>query len=211
MLKGQHHMTNTSPLQGRDRKISRQTIELRLNDIHDLFALPRHNAFQENYLPLSGVDQIALELKLARRHQESHVTIILPPSADQGRDLHAEVQVALRRYCDNRLDNLTIHLKARQINVVRSLQTGVIILGISLALAAGISNWRFLAPWLRMLLSNSISIFGSVALWSPTDAFLFGMRPLYNDIKIFKTIRDIDFDIQFEKPDLVAVTASTLT
>jgi len=43
-----------------------------------------------------------------------------------------------------------------------------------------------------------------VALWSPTDAFLFGIRPLYNDFHIYEAIRDMTFDIQYEKPNVYA-------
>ncbi len=176
-------------------------ITLGLHDIHDLFALPRHNAFHENYLPLSGVDQIALQLKYARLRNGLHVTIVLPEGTNQEPDLHAEVQTAIQRYCNTRINNLMFELKARQLTVIRSLQVGVLVLGISLALAAAVSRTEFLVDWLRNLLANSISIFGTVALWTPADAFLFGMRPLYNDIHICQAISDMTFDIQYEKFD----------
>ncbi len=190
-------MTYLSPSEQRGKRtLPLHLITLKLKEVHDLFAMPRHNAFQENYLPLSGIDQIAQEMKLTRPREAIQVNIVLPENAAQGSDLHAEVQAAIQRYCDHRLANLAVDLKARQVTVIRSLQIGVVILGISLALAAAISNADFLAPWLRTLLSNSVSIFGSVALWSPADAFLFGMRPLYNEIRTYKAIRDINFEIQ---------------
>ena len=181
------------------------SVTLRLNDIHDLFALPRHNAFQDNYLPLSGVDQIALQLRYARLRKGLHVTFILPESADQDPNLHTEIQAALQRYCNVRLDNLLVELKARRLSVVRSLQVGVLILGVCLAVAAAISRTEGIVDWLRTLLSNSISIFGSVALWSPADAFLFGLRPMYADVRIYYAIRDMTFDIQYEEPDAIPV------
>lgn len=180
-------------------------VTLRLHDIHDLFALPRHNAFHENYLPLSGVDQIALQLKYARLRNGVHVTLILPEGTNQEPNLHAEVQTAIHRYCNTRIHNLMYELKARQLTVIRSLQVGVMVLGISLALAAAVSRTEFLVDWLRNLLSNSISIFGTVALWTPADAFLFGMRPLYNDIHICQAIAEMTFDIQYEKFDPTVV------
>ncbi len=176
------------------------SVTLRLNDIRDLFAMPRHNAFLDNYLPLAGIDQIALQLRYARLRNGLHVTFILPESADNDPNLHSEIQAALQRYCNIRLDNILIELMARRLTVVRSLQVGVLILGISLALAATISRAEGIVEWLRTLLSNSISIFGSVALWSPADAFLFSMRPLYNDLEIYRAIRKMTFDIQYEKP-----------
>ena len=176
------------------------SVTLRLNHIHDLFAMPRHNAFQDNYLPLAGIDQIALQLRYARLRNGLHVTFILPTSDDEGTDLHAEIQAALQRYCNVRLDNLLIDLMTRRLTVVRSLQVGVLILGICLALAATISRAEGIVEWLRTLLSNSVSIFGSVALWSPADAFLFSMRPMYNGIEICSAVREMTFDIQYEKP-----------
>lgn len=191
-------MRSLPPLQRRNNHAPPQEVTQRLDSIHDLFALPRHNPFHENYLPLSGIDQLALRLKYARLNNGVHVTFELPPDAAPAAPSHDEVHAALQRYCDARLGNLLLELKARKLTVVRSLQIGVIILGISLGLAAAISNMEFFAPWLRTLLSNSISIFGSVALWSPADGFLFGMRPLYTDIRIYRAIRDMTFDIQYE-------------
>ena len=183
----------------RNNRLSPRTITVRLHDLHDLFAMPRHNAFLENYLPLSGIDQIAQELKLMRSHEIVKVNFVLPQLTEPVGDQHAQVQSAIQRYCDNRLRSLIIDLKVWQVSVIRSLQIGVVILGVSLGLAAAISRTESIVSWLRTLLSNSISIFGSVALWSPADAFLFGMRPLYNEIRTYKAIRDIDFDIQYEK------------
>ena len=185
-------------------------VTLKLNHINDLFAMPRHNAFQDNYLPLSGIDQIALQLKYARLRYGLHVTFVLPDETNDGTDIHAEVQAALTRYCNIRLDNLILELRARKLTVVRSLQVGVLILGGCLALAAAVSRTEGIVEWLRTLLSNSISIFGSVALWSPADAFLFSMRPLGNDIQIYSAIRDMTFDIQYETPDAIPVITNKL-
>ena len=197
-----------SSFEDRDSKMSTRTITVRLHDLHDLFAMPRHNAFLDNYLPLSGIDQIAQEMKLMRRHESIRVSFVLPQPGDPVGDQHAEVRAAIQRYCDVRPNNLIVDLKVRQISVIRSLEIGIIILGITLGLAAAISRTESIVSWLRTLLSNSISIFGSVALWSPADAFLFGMRPLYNEIRTYKAIRDIDFDIHYENAASDPVTAN---
>jgi hypothetical protein len=196
-------MSQSSP---RSNRMLPYNITLRLNDIHDLFALPRYNAFQENFLPLSGIDQLAHQLKLAQiRHNGLHVTFMLPESAKQDRIQESEVQTAIQRYCNARLNHLMIELKARQLNIIRSLEVGVIILGISLALAAAISHSETIIEWLRTLLSNSIGIFGSVALWSPADAFLFGIRPLYHELHVYRAIGVMRFDIQYEEPNSTSI------
>ncbi len=201
-------MSQLSPLQQRKDKFSPHLVTLRLHDIRDLFSMPRHDAFQENYLPLSGIDQIALNMKFARPRYGLHVTLILPVTDNQTTDQQADIQAAIERYCNARLNYLTLELKSRKISTVRSLQGGLVILGISLALAAAITQIEGMADWLRMLLSNTISIFGTVALWSPTDAFLFGLKPLYNDIRVYSAIRDMTFEVQYEQPDSMPVTVN---
>jgi hypothetical protein len=196
------------PLPPRRPNAKPHNVTLRLNDIHDLFTPPRHNAFNDNYLPLSGIDQIALQLKLVHARGSVHTTFILPAQANQEPNLHAEIQAAIQRYCNIRLEYFMIELKSRQSNVIRSIEVGVIILGISLALAATISHAERIVEWLRMLLSNSISIFGSVALWSPADAFLFGIRPLYNDIHVCQAICQMTFDIQYEQSGSTPITTA---
>ena len=179
--------------------------------MHDLFALPRHDAFKVDYLPISGIDQIALQLRKARLKHGLHVTFILPENANQAVDLQADVQAAIARYTNIRLHNLIVELKARQLTVIRSIQVGLLILGGSLVLAAAITRSEVIVEWLRMLLANAVSIFGSVALWSPADAFLFGIRPLYNDIHIYHAIHDMTFDIQYEKTTPDSLLESTIT
>jgi hypothetical protein len=184
------------------------TLTLKLNDLHDLFVPPRLNPFHDDYLPMNGVDQIALQLRQARLHDGLHVTFLLSAPVEHEDALKAEVQTAIKRYCNTRLDYLAFDLKARQQTVIRSLEIGLMILAGSLALGAAITRSETMSEAVRTLLSNVVGIFGSVALWSPTDAFLFGIRPMYHDVRNYRAIRDMTFDIQYDQLDPTPLAAS---
>jgi hypothetical protein len=201
-------MSRTGTRQGRGGRSTTHSITLKLNDLHDLFSPPRLNPFRDDYLPLNGVDQIALQLRKARLRDGLHVTFVLPAPVDHEDELKAEVQTAIKRYCDTRLEYLLYDLKARQLAVIRSLEIGLAILAGSLALGAAITRSETMSEAIRTLLSNAVSIFGSVALWSPADAFLFGIRPMYHDVSNYRAIRDMTFGIEYEKLDPTSVAAS---
>lgn len=175
-------------------------ITLKLNDIQDLFVSPSRNPYEPKYMPMPVIDELMLKLKLAHLKHGLHVTFLMPASAGHPAELEHQIKAGLKRYCDVALAHLHIELEAKNRSVIMSLEIGLGILAASLGLAAAVSNFGFLAEWLRNLLSNAISIFGSVALWSPVDAFLFGIRPLYKNVRICKAISHMHFEVQLDKP-----------
>jgi len=80
-------------------------------------------------MPLSGIDQIALQLRVMRPRRLVHVHFMVPVGTESSANVHAQIEAAIKRYCDVRLSNLSIELKARQLTVIRGLQTGVIVSG----------------------------------------------------------------------------------
>lgn len=178
--------------------MTQRSLTVKLNTIQHLFWASQLDAFQPAYQPDSGIDQIVLSLKSGRLNGDLHVTFLLPAAEESNVHLKAEVDAALKRYCTVQIQKRSAALHAKHQSVVRRLLIGLLILGLALGLAAAISNAEFIASWLRNLLSNSISILGTVALWSPVDNFLFGLSPLARDVKIYQVIKSMTFDIQFQ-------------
>lgn len=174
-----------------------RTLTLNLNHIHELFAPVQHDPFHDHYRLNSGIEEIAAYLKSEGRAVHLHIVIVLPHSAENTADLQEATRKAVERYCDVRIQRQEREYSTRRHNVVRSLQIGLAILGGSLALATVVSNSPHLSDALRNLLSNALSIFGTVALWSPTDAFLFGLRPIAVELRTYQPIRASTFEIQF--------------
>jgi hypothetical protein len=174
-------------------------VRLNLNDVRDLFVPTKLDPFHPNYHHLSGMEQIRLALKNGPRHHPPLAAIVrLPASAANQSNLQAETEAAIGRYCAVRIAALHDEAQSRKKATLANLRIGIIILGLSLGLAAAVSNVDLLASWLRTLLSNSIGILGTVALWSPADAFLFGLRPLYGDLKLYKTIKQMTVTLEFD-------------
>jgi hypothetical protein len=173
-------------------------ITLKLNNIHDLFAPIQVDPFDANFHILSGMERILLFLEADQSlYNRLRATLILPDSVPDTDIRKAEIQAAITRYCDVHISIAHDELRSRQRDTRRSLRIGILLLGISLGLAAAISKTTFMASWLQTLVSNSIGILGTVALWSPVDALLFGSRPLYKEIRLYNTIKHMTFEIQF--------------
>lgn len=180
--------------------MTQRSLTVKLNTPQHLFEPSQQDAFQADYYPDSGIDQIVLCLQSGRLNDDLHVTFLLPASEKANVHLNAGIDAALKRYCAVQIQKRSALFHSQRQSVVRRLLIGLLLLGLGLGLAAAISTTELISPWLRNLLSNSISILGTVALWSPVDNFLFGLSPLARDVKIYQAIEKMTFDIQF-KPD----------
>lgn len=178
-------------------KDARQSISIQLRRIEDLFSVPAVNPFDAGYQTASGIDQIAARLSVMRLRRGLNITVGLPASAPRPEGLTAAAQTAIQRYCDATLADRQLDLAARRRRTWRNLGVGLLILAASLGLGAGITSLDFLSAGLRALLSNAVSILGTVALWTPVDAWLFGLRPLQSMIRIYTAIRNATVVIQY--------------
>ena len=174
---------------------ARESISIELRRIEDLFSASVVDPFHPDYQIASGMDQIAARLGVMRLRRELNIRICLPASAPRPDDLDTAVRGAITRYCDAAISAARAGLAARRRAIQRHLGVGVLILGISLALGAGVSNLQFLSAGIRTLLSNAISILGTVALWSPIDAWLFGLGPFHTSIRIHTAIRNAAVEV----------------
>lgn len=181
----------------RGRRQHTHPLTLHLNTIHELFEPVQHDPFHTHYRLVSGIDEIAAYLKSEGRDVKLHVIIMLPPNDQPSAELQQATLKAVERYCDVRIQRLRRDYATRRHNVIRSLQIGVGILAASLGLATLITNSPHISDGLRNLLSNALSIFGTVALWSPADAFLFGLRPMAVEQRTYEAIRTSTFEIQY--------------
>jgi hypothetical protein len=179
-------------------KDARQSISIQLRRIEDLFSIAAVDPFDAGYQTASGIEQIAARLGVMRLRRGLNITVGLPASTPRPEGLTAATQAAIQRYCDATLADRQIELTARRRRTWRNLGVGLFILAASLGLGAAITGLDFLNPGLRALLSNAVSILGTVALWTPVDAWLFGLRPLQSAIRIYTAIRNATLEIRFD-------------
>lgn len=170
---------------------------IRLHQIDNLFSSPQADPFHPHFQTLSGIEQITSLLKTGVPPNELHIIFVLPASTPRQDTLKSEMQDAIERYSDAMISTTYLERTERRRTILRNLAIGVLVLGVSLGLGAAISGAEFLSSALRNLLSNTISILGTVALWSPVDALLFGLQPLRNNLKIYHAIKSLSFELQF--------------
>ncbi|MEZ4669332.1 MAG: hypothetical protein R3E39_15615 [Anaerolineae bacterium] len=168
---------------------------IKLARVEDLFSLPPLDPFDARYPARSGMEQIATFVRANAIRDGLHITFVLPAATPRQDMLKVEIQSAIARYCDDIINSTRIELTERRQTTYHNLAVGTLILAVSLALGAVVSNAEFISGGIRNLLSNTISILGTVAVWTPTDALLFGQRPLRKTIKIYTAIRNMSFDI----------------
>lgn len=175
-------------------------LTIRLERIEDLFTAPQLDPFHRAYHTLSGIERVANHLKGYATRSELRVTFVLAQTPARPDSLTGETQAAIARYCDVMIDNTYAELVARRRRVRNNLLVGLLILGVSLVLGAGVANASLLSNNLRALLGNSISILGTVALWSPVDALLFGLPPLYRTLQLYAALKTLRVAVQVEPP-----------
>lgn len=170
---------------------------IHLHQLDNLLSSPQTDPFHPHFHPLSGIEQIISLLKTGTPPDDLHIIFVLPTSTPRQDTLKADMQAAIERYTDVMISATQLERAERRRTILRNLAIGVAVLGASLGIGAAISAAEFLSAALRNLLSNSISILGTVALWSPVDALLFGLQPLRKNLKIYEAIRHLAFELQF--------------
>lgn len=177
------------------------TLTIRLNRIEDWFTAPPADPFQPGYHTLAGIDQIAAVMAGRRSKNGVQVTFVLPESVSQSGKSKADVQAAIERYCDVRIGLAQTELDARYRAIQRNIRVGLLLLALSLAAGSAITSADFIPERLGFLLSNAISILGTVALWTPVDALLFGLRSLRKSIGVYCAIKGMSFDLRYVNGD----------
>ena len=171
------------------------SIRLELNDIHDLLVAPQNDPFQANFRSMSGIEEVVQILRSKPQNQPVAITLVLPTGTSIIPEMETQLHNALIRYCSAHIKQNRLELEAKRHAAWRQFRFGLLFLGVSLGLASAITNSTFLADWLKVLLSNAVTLFGTVALWSPTDALLFSWYPALKRIRIYTALQDAKFNI----------------
>lgn len=172
-----------------------------LQRLDDLFAPPLNDPYQPGFHTQSGMERLAQLISQQQIREPLKVIFVLPASGTHPEKTVADVQAAVRRYAEVIESQAQIDGLSRRRSTVQSIGMGILILAGSLTLGATLTTTELLSPNLRNLLANTVSILGTVALWSPVDALLFGLRPLRKTERTMQTIRAATIELQYREPD----------
>jgi len=168
-----------------------------LQRLDDLFSTPVNDPYMPGYHIQSGIEQLITAVEHQNLRGEIQVVFVLPASGPRTEKTTADVQSAIRRYTEAILARSQMEALARRRSTWQNIGMGIVVLAVSLTLGATLTNAEFLSPGMRNLLANTVSILGTVALWSPVDALLFGLRPLRKTQRTMQTIRAATIELQY--------------
>ncbi|MEO8607843.1 MAG: hypothetical protein ABI690_08185 [Chloroflexota bacterium] len=144
-------------------------ITLELNTLQELLIAPQKDPFQPHFRLISGIEEVVQVLRTKPAGQPVEITLALPAGTSITPETEAQFYKTVAHYCSAQMKQNRMELAIKRSGAWRGFRVGLLILGASLGIASVISNTTFLADWLKNFLTNAVSLFGTVALWSPTD------------------------------------------
>jgi uncharacterized membrane protein len=172
-------------------------ITLHLDDIQALFADPEPGS--DRYV--SGMDYLYSEVRIYKRRDKFKVTIELPQEKIT-EDLLERTRAKIKRYCQFKAEQSLKELIVLRHQGVAALKMSLVVVVICVVLAiiftlisqSGMNNILealFAVVGVLFVLSA-----GWVALWEPSEIFLYDGWPFQQDIRIYNQIADADIVIR---------------
>jgi len=168
-----------------DNEINIARIQLKTSA--ELFAEPEADPFNPQSRFISGIDEIANQLRWAPQRNPYRIVIALPEA-----ELTAENQVrtreALLRYCayqvmfnHNELDSLRI--EARQ-----SMALSILYALLFILIGILIGFLPVIPQAIKVMLASLLGIFCWAALWPAADVYLFAWKPFRRAVRLYKNL-----------------------
>ena len=175
-------------------------ITLHLDDIQDLFADPEPGSDRYD----SGMDYLYSEVRIYPRHEKFKVTIELPQEKiTEG--LLERTRAKMKRYCQFKVEQSHKELIALHHQGVATLWIGLLVMVICLVLAFAFTLMaqsgmnKILEVALQVIATLFVLSAGWVALWEPSEIFLYDWWPFRQDMRIYNKIADADLVIRERK------------
>jgi hypothetical protein len=174
----------------------RQVIELRLNQVEEMFVSAQADLFSE-YNYLTGVEYCISLLRSQHIRRPVLLQLSLPP-AEFDNALGDRLSVALRRYCDQRISYNERERRAVRLDGVRSLWVGVPIVVIGYLLV--IFQDRLVGHAGNVVLDTTGWVLVWVGIWFPLDTFFFSPLGYGRENRILKHLRDAEISVTNWQP-----------
>jgi hypothetical protein len=175
----------------------RNEIEITLNSIEELFAEPTADPFDPDSRYLSGIDELAGQLRLMPRElgKPTRLTVQLPDTAVTP-DTQPTLKAALERYCQAQIAANRQAIAELRVSSRRSTISAFVIVVIMVILTfLLILTVPPLAEW-----SGAIAGFVGIAIWvifwDPIYNYVYAWRPNRLDIKVYENLREAELVVE---------------
>jgi hypothetical protein len=173
-------------------------IDLHLEEIKHLFVDPELNPFAYQRLQISGAEEAANYLRTKKRKVDKiRLTIFLPGDQIEP-DLQSRTADALSRYCDFKISEKQRQLEIERAAGWRGVTVGLIFSALCLLVVLMIYRSGILHDVLLAVFVGFISILIWMAIWTPAEAFLYGLQPYKLEIRTYKALKNAEVIIKDE-------------
>jgi hypothetical protein len=168
-------------------------IELRLNRADEMFALAQTDLFSEYRNYLTGVEYCISVLRSQRVLGKVRLELSLP-SAELDDDLGGRLQLALRRYCDQRISYNVRERRAVRWGGLRSLWVGIPLVVIGYLMV--IFEDRLVGHSGNIVLDTTGWVLVWVGIWFPLDTIFFTPLGYGREIRALAHLRDAEITVR---------------
>jgi hypothetical protein len=174
-----------------------QVIELRLNQVEEMFVLAQTDLFSEYRNSLTGVEHCLSLLRSQRIRRPVRLQLSLPAAEFDGA-LGDRLSVALRRYCDQRISYNERERRAVRLGGLWSLWVGVPIVVIGYLLV--IFQDTLAGRTGNIVLDTTGWVLVWVGIWYPLDTFFFSPLGYGRENHALKQLRDAEISVTTWQP-----------
>jgi hypothetical protein len=172
-----------------------QVIQLRLEQIDDLFQMPQSDLFSEYRNYLTGIDYCISELRSHVHHGPVRIEIDLL-NGEVTDDTNHKVAGAMRRYCDHRLSYNGRERRAVRLDGISSFRIGVPVALVGLFIMVEAARIEDQASAIAIATSHIGFVLAWVGLWFPLDTMLFYPLAYSREDRVLECLRDAEIVVR---------------
>jgi hypothetical protein len=177
-------------------------ITIHLDNIQELFVAPVIDPFSKQTSFVSGIELIKNELK-ARSwtwiiKARIRIRIFLPKERLEP-NLASKIAVALKRYCQFKVQQNKQTMIMQRRSALRALLIGILFLLCGLYLSQFLARLTIDPPFIKTLFGDGFDIAFWVILWRPVDFFLFDLWPFWSEERFYKRLMETEIIVVEEQ------------
>jgi hypothetical protein len=173
-------------------------ISVDLDGIHELFQEPDFDPFDPGCRCESGIRDLYNQTQTISRKEKVQIELNLPKDAERTKT-QAEIEAALKRYCDVKITHSEREIQEIRHQGVRDMGWASLISILLLLGAFIITQVTFLPEVIIYLLATGAGIIAWVALWPPLDSILYEWSP-YRQTKLrYEQLRSAEVILSYRE------------
>jgi hypothetical protein len=164
---------------------------IRLKSSAALFAEPEADPFDPDSRYISGIDEIANQLRWAPRGNPYRIILALP-EAELTDEMQVKTREALQRYCANQVQSNLYERQSMRMEARLDFSISLLYALSFLTIGGLISLSGIFPSPVIFMIGSLLGIFTWAALWPAADLFLFSWRPYMRAAKLYQKLQQAE-------------------